>query len=541
MLQQSNAAPVELPLALPSASFFPEDVARIDRAALRLGERGALRTSSYTIYVDLPGNAEEMLLVHGYTGAYDKVSRRVAAHVLSLDSARPPKPLYGDWSKPAPMTDEVAGDLPDDVLRTLKKRGYLTAMTVEEEEAFFTKLTSQLHHRAIHRPPAYIVVPTYQCNLRCPYCFQDYMRTDPGQAHLLRVMDTEMVDRLLEGMRHIESAHGVPEDIVPPRNITFFGGEPLLAEAHPVIEHLVRKARSLGPARFSAVTNATDLHAYRDLLGPEGISWLQVTLDGPPAEHDRRRIYADGSGSFDRIAGNITMALDLGVKVAIRMNVDRANIELLPRLAAELDARGWSGRAGFSVYIAAIHAANDQTDARATMSSWELNKALAELEETHPSLRRFGCSDDGLLMAARSIFDEHSDPLPSFKAQFCGAHGSMYILDAFGDIYACWERMGDPGIRIGHVEASGQVLMNRAILETWRNRSVISNPVCRRCRYANYCGGGCAVLAEGQHGHIHSNHCDGYANRFRASVAEAYLAHLSGEARAVDAERVCDL
>ena len=36
-----------------------------------------LRTSSYVIYVDLPGNPDEMLLVQTYTGAFDRVSRRV--------------------------------------------------------------------------------------------------------------------------------------------------------------------------------------------------------------------------------------------------------------------------------------------------------------------------------------------------------------------------------------------------------------------------------------------------------------------------------
>jgi uncharacterized protein len=43
-----------------------------------------LRTSSYTIYVDLPGNQNEMLLVHTYTGAFDRVSSRVATYVGSL-------------------------------------------------------------------------------------------------------------------------------------------------------------------------------------------------------------------------------------------------------------------------------------------------------------------------------------------------------------------------------------------------------------------------------------------------------------------------
>jgi uncharacterized protein len=63
----------------------------------------------------------------------------------------------------------------------------------------------------------------------------------------------------------------------------------------------------------------------------------------------------------------------------------------------------------------------------------------------------------------------------------------------------------------------------------------------RRCRFASYCGGGCAVLAEGKTGTIHSNHCDGFAKRFRHSAAQAYAEHVSGAVPARDTDRVCDL
>ena len=72
-----------------------------------LREVNMLRASSYNIYVDLPDNPEEMLLVHGYWGAYDKVSRRVATYVRSLEVGRPPRPLYGTWSPEPPIAGEV--------------------------------------------------------------------------------------------------------------------------------------------------------------------------------------------------------------------------------------------------------------------------------------------------------------------------------------------------------------------------------------------------------------------------------------------------
>src|SRR5262249_1550060 len=138
---------------------------------------------------------------------------------------------------------------------------YLTQLTLDEEEALFARMASFRHRQATHRAPSYILMPTYQCNLRCDYCFQDHMRTDPSYAHLLRTMDRGMVDRIVGAMTRIEAAHGVPEDLAIERSITLFGGEPLLAESRPIIGYLVDKILALGPAHISAITNGTDLGA----------------------------------------------------------------------------------------------------------------------------------------------------------------------------------------------------------------------------------------------------------------------------------------
>jgi len=89
-----------------------------------------IRTSSYTIYVDLPDDTTRLLLVHGYTGAFDVVTRAVAAYVRSLEASPTPKPLYGQWSKDE-ILPEVAVAPSDATVERLLKRGYLTTKSDE--------------------------------------------------------------------------------------------------------------------------------------------------------------------------------------------------------------------------------------------------------------------------------------------------------------------------------------------------------------------------------------------------------------------------
>jgi uncharacterized protein len=499
-----------------------------------------LRTSSYTIYVDLPDEPEAMLIVHGYGGTYDFVSRRVGMYLRSLEAGPPPKPLYGDWT-PEPSSP---GSLPppsDETLQLLRRRGYLTEMSRDQEEDLFTRIVTKLHARDLDQPPSYIFMPTYDCNLRCAYCFQDSMRTDGRRSHLLRPMQPEMVDRIVQALPAIEANHGSRPAEPVLRDVGFFGGEPLLAANRPVIEYIMRRIRDLGDARFWAVTNATDLSAYRGILGPAGIASLQITLDGPPRLHDLRRIYPDGTGSFDQIAGNISLALGEGVAVSVRLNLDRDNVGDLPELAEEIVARGWHRSAGFSAYAAPITAHNEKTDPGTTMSTWELDKALTDLRSLHPAVAVVDRPDDRIKYDARRLFLSGANLPFELRSSFCSAHHRMYIFDAFGDIYACWERTGDARVRIGAIHEDGRVEMSHAMTREWRSRTVASNPVCRRCRYALRCGGGCAILALGKTGEFHSNFCDGFQSRFRASVAEAFVEHSRGDHLTVQQDRVCDL
>lgn len=484
-----------------------------------------MRASSYIIYADLPGNNEEVLIMQGLSAAYYKVSRRVAAYIRSLEGKRIHKPLFGEWDAETPF-DAPAEPPSEQTIKILRSEGFLTELSFEEEEQLLCRLVDKLHRINLTRMPDFIFMPTYDCNLRCGYCYQGHLRTNPLYRHNLKTMPIEIVDRIFKALPHFERLHGIEGNSEErTRGVGFFGGEPLLAVTRPAVERIIHKALALGKVSFWAVSNATELEHYEDLLSPGKISSIQVTLDGPPAEHDKRRVYADGSGSFERIARNITMALDRGVKIQVRMNVDRRNLDQIPALAETISSYGWHKYSNFGAYAAPIKKFGENVDASTTMDPSELSRAMRNMGERYAILSLVQAPDIRYKSMSFRLFDSPKTFAPELTESACSAHTGEYMFDAFASIYVCWEHVGELNARIGFIREDGQLDVKADLLAMWQSRTVASNPVCRKCRYALHCGGGCAASALAKSGTIHSNFCNGFASLFRNAIAEGYLAH----------------
>lgn len=499
----------------------------------------SLRTSSYTIYVDLPWTTN-VLLVHGYSGAFDIVDGDVARYLRARDTGPFAKPLYGKWrDEPSAAPACEPGEA---LVAHLTKRGFLTPLDPDQEHARFTGVVDILVNKTKRAQPMFVVMPTYGCNLRCGYCFQDHMRTDPNYAHLLRTMEPAMYDRILTMMDEVEAK--VPTDA--PREVTLFGGEPLLRENRGIIEYILTRTMERRPTVFRAISNATELDAYTDLLAEDRISWIQITIDGVPEAHDQRRIHADGSGSFAQTAANIDLCLRQGVEVSARINVDRRNVEALPALARVLVDRGWTSHPKFSVGVEAVTGSTSTMDKRDLFTSWSLTKRLAELGKQHPEMSVISGPSGDIESELFDVFSGGMSPYSMMRETFCGAQSSMYVLDCFGDVYACWERTGDKNVRIGWVDEAGKLRLTKetepedtrrrlpvirsapTTHAAWQRRNVAINDTCSRCRYALHCGGGCAIGALEIGGDFYGNFCDGFQSTFRNAAARAYRAFLDG-------------
>jgi len=140
---------------------------------------------------------------------------------------------------------------------------------------------------------------TEKCNLRCRYCAYSgtyyFERTHSDKVMPLPIAK-KAVDSFWSHSRDCEKVH-----------ISFYGGEPLMCFRR--LKEVIEYVRSLDWGErqlfLHVDTNGTLLNEQIARFFIENDVYLQVSLDGPKDIHDRFRVYADGSGSFDKVMENL--------------------------------------------------------------------------------------------------------------------------------------------------------------------------------------------------------------------------------------------
>ena len=107
------------------------------------------------------------------------------------------------------------------------------------------------------------------------------------------------------------------------------------------------------------------------------------------------------------------------------------------------------------------------------------------------------------------------------KTRFCSlGNDTLRIIDALGDIYECYEEVGDRKRRIATF--SNGKLKYFSLKKTYFKRNILNIPECLKCSLALFCGGGCPVRARAQTGSIFKPYC--LQNKeFIAETLKAYF------------------
>lgn len=212
--------------------------------------------------------------------------------------------------------------LSEDELTILLDEKILTKTFLSEQDKFSDYYESLCKATEI---TSAIVCITTKCNLSCVYCFQ-------GKANERIHMDNKTANSV--ACQIIKRSNDANNNAI---DITFTGGEPLLnyniiiSIASSIFEHCSSNNKVFG---FKIITNGTLLtNSSLKQLREIGLDGVQVTIDGPPETHNKRRFFSNYSGTYSCIIGNLN---HIDMPVTINVVIDEFNSHHLTELIHEL-------------------------------------------------------------------------------------------------------------------------------------------------------------------------------------------------------------
>ncbi len=275
-----------------------------------------------------------------------------------------------------------------------------------------------------------IVIPTFACNCRCPYCYEEHVAID-------------MTDNVVESIKlllAIQKKNGSKR-----LSLDFFGGEPTLKlKTVFSLSNYAKKLFSDPKDNYigSMSTNGTrlDLATFKQ-LNASGVSSFQITFDGPKPIHDKTRVFANGCGSYDVIWNNLESIRqsDLSFRIILRIHVTPENIKDVEQFSNNELAQ-FRSDPRFKIFYKNIVPLGGKNDHLLSMYSTndEAEKALEKLK-------------------ARDKF-EGSDTC------YAGLPTSVVILPN-GDLSKCTVEL-DKGV-VGKLLPDGTVQMDNNLFSAW--------------------------------------------------------------------------
>ena len=307
------------------------------------------------------------------------------------------------------------------------------------------------------------IVPTLACNFRCTYCYE---------TGIAQTMSKEVELALLQFVKKNIQREGS-------LSVTWFGGEPLLRM--DAIERLSKefiKTCDNYEVSYSAsmITNGYHLNKENvERLQKLKVKSAQVTLDGPPAIHDKRRPLKNGGNTFKKILNNIKEASER-ISIRLRMNVDEKNRGSIDDMLDILLREKMEKQVGF--YLG---------------QTYPYTSACGDIAGSCLSDEDFSLLGLETLMKMVNLCFTSVFNMPSKKDQFCLADGkNAFVITPSGRIVNCWNDVDNPASETGHLlkPATQKMKKNR---ERWWLRNPFELE-CSQCLLLPICMGGCPYI-----------------------------------------------
>lgn len=430
-------------------------------------------------------NYDDNLLINLLNGAADIINEQIKRAIIS----------------------KKVDNLPKEVIELMLKRHYIFE-NKSSKENFELELIKHLDILELKELPNFLIIPTYDCNLRCPYCFEGNYTI--GSKEVLTI-DYKFINKIFESIDKI--CNNFQYDNSQDITITLMGGEPLLSKNYEIIKYILELINKKNYS-LKIVTNGFELEKYIPLLEKTNIKSIQITIDGPRDIHNSRRIGKHGEKTFNKILDNVKQCLERKIKVYIRINVDNSNINFLPDLATQL-SENLNNSNYLIPYVYLLQDGGCAGNSNIIDEIYGLKKII-ELEKQYPILKMFHKTFHGVNLFESIVKNDSFKP----SLRNCSSAKNQYIFDCKGNIYKCWFGVGNDSYKIGTFIPELQI--ESAKKNMWLNRTVYNMEKCKSCKYKFICGGGCIVRANSVNHDMNEGNCPNFKEIFNTVFSYKY-------------------
>lgn len=336
-------------------------------------------------------------------------------------------------------------------VKTAITQVYLEKILVEErsEEKYCTPEPLRDDMGAVY------FMPSMNCNFRCTYCFVG-TEVSKGKG---ATMPEDLVKKAAEFVANAAEKAGITE-----LKILLFGGEPTINITKHIL--FMKHLNKLSDKRiqYDLITNGwyMPFDKINEMI-EEGLSTIQITLDGPEKVHDSRRKLCNGGGTYAQIISNILKLKDKHINLAIRVNADNENINSINELVDELIKIGLANRIVLQI-------------APVDPSDFSDNSGY----------------DEKVIDKFADIYDKAEKNRIEIVSwnRGCSVRSKLFMaIDPRGDLYKCPDYVGNRANAIGNIE-TGYNDKYSEFLEL---------PIaddCQGCIQYGLCRGGCQYLRD---------------------------------------------
>lgn len=342
----------------------------------------------------------------------------------------------------------------------LIKYGIIVSDEYDENAAAHLKYLEEISEPVLRLT----IVPTYRCNFRCPYCYQEH-------EHSI-VMSQEIQDGIIKYVRKHISKYSAVE-------ISWFGGEPLLCA--DIILYINGELKKICRDRYKLFKSSITTNGYcltKDVFNQllnVGVTRYFITIDGLAHEHDRQRYLASNKGTFDTIINNLVSIKETPsfrkFVVNIRSNISKDNIDNFDEYLLFME-KTFSDDPRFAFFVRPVYDWGGESISEFRESLLD-NKAEKLIMD---KLLKSNCKLNYL-----EFFFDLTENIACYASKI-----NCFIINPDGSINKCTCAETGGKNSIGKLLSNGEMLIDNSLVGQWCHQYYESSK-CKNCYMLGLC------------------------------------------------------